>query len=144
VVGEERSAAHQWTSAAGAESRNPSSFLLVPNQETLDKGEKRRRVGWVWLTGEKTTAAGRDGLLSGEGRAGVAAADHLYATAATEEMPSGRPTLGGVAVRAVLRLLTRSATTTAARASPPPRTRVAAGIFPESSSLMFCSRCPQG
>jgi hypothetical protein len=131
-----------------AKSRNPSSFLLVPNQETLDKGEKRRRVGWVWLTGEKTTAAGRDGLLSGEGRAGVAAADHLYATAATEEMPSGRPTLGGVAVGAILRLLTRSAATAAAaraspRASPPPRTRVAAGIFPESSWSMFCSLCPQ-
>jgi hypothetical protein len=98
----------------------------------------------VWLTGEKTTAAGRDGLLSGEGRAGVAAADHLYATAAAEEMPSGRPMLGGVAVGAVLRLLTRSAAATAAAcASPPPRTRVAAGIIPESSWSMFCSLCPQ-
>jgi hypothetical protein len=71
----------------------------------------------VWLTGKKMTAAGRDGLLSGEGRAGVAAADHLYATAATEEMPSGRPTLGGVPVRAVLRLLTRSAATATAAAA---------------------------
>jgi hypothetical protein len=122
------------TESREAESRNPSSFLLVPNQETLDKGGKRRRVGWVWLTGEKTTAGW-------DGRAGCAAADQLYATVATEETPSGRPTLGGVAVRgrpSVLHLLTRFAAT-AARASPPPLARVASplarlsrpGFFPE-------------
>jgi hypothetical protein len=91
------------------------------------------------LTGEKMTA-GRDGLLSGEGRAGVTAADQLYATAATEEMPLGRLTLGGVAVcsrPSVLLLRTRFA---AARGA----SRVAAGIFSKSSSSMFCSRCPQG
>jgi hypothetical protein len=98
-------------SAAGAESReaksrNPSTFLLVPNQETLHRGEKKRRVGWG-LTGEKTTAGW-------DGRAGAAAADQLYATAATEETPSGRPALGGVAVRSRLHLLTRSAATAAA------------------------------
>jgi hypothetical protein len=109
-------------SAAGAESReaksrNPSTFLLVPNQETLDKGEKKRRVGWVRLTGEKTTAGW-------DGRAGAAAADQLYATAATEETPSGRPTLGGVVVRSrpsVLHLLT---------APPPPPARRLARRLP--------------
>jgi hypothetical protein len=100
----------------------------------------------VWLTGEKTTAGW-------DGRAGTVAADHLYATAATEEMPSGRPTLGGVAVRAVLRRHRPRVTSpsharrhwaAAARASRPPRTRVAAGNFPQSSGSMFCSRFPQG
>jgi hypothetical protein len=93
----------------------------------------------VWLTGEKTTTAGTDGLLSGEGRVGVAAADHLYTTAATEEMPSGRLTLGGVVVRAVL---PSSASSPALpqplppppaepHASPPPsRVRHHRGFFP--------------
>jgi hypothetical protein len=122
-------------SAAGAESReaksrNPSTFLLVPNQETLHRGEKKRRVGWG-LTGEKTTAGW-------DGRAGAAAADQLYATAATEETPSGRPALGGVAVRSRLHLLTRSAATAAAaaaaraspRASPPLARASQPGFFP--------------
>jgi hypothetical protein len=101
------------TESREAKSRNPSSFLLVPNQETLDKGEKRREVGWVWLTGEKTT-------VGWDGRASVAATDQLYATTATKETTSGRPTLGGVAVRSypsVLRLLTRSTAAAARRAS---------------------------
>jgi hypothetical protein len=113
-----------------AKSRNPSSFLLVPNQETLDKGEKKRRVGWVWLTGEKTTAGW-------DGRAGAVAADHLYATAATE-MPSGRPTMGGVAVRAVLR---RHRPRVASRVASP--RALAAGIFPERSWKMIFSLCLQ-
>jgi hypothetical protein len=114
------------TESREAELRNPSSFILVPNQETLDKGEERRRVGWVWLTGEKTTAGW-------DGRASVVAADQLYATAPTEETPSGRPTLGGVVVRShpsVLHLLTHSAATAAAarRAS---RARRGRGFFLE-------------
>jgi hypothetical protein len=127
------------TESREAESRNPSSFLLVPNQETLNKGEKRRRVGWVWLTGEKTTAGW-------DGRAGGAAADQLYATVATEETPSGRPTLGGVAVRSrpsVLHLLTRFAAT-AARASPPPLARLSRpGFFPRVPARCFDPGRPQ-
>jgi hypothetical protein len=103
----------------------------------------------VWLTGEKTTAGW-------DGRAGAVAADHLYATAATE-MPSGRPTMGGVAVQAVLRRHrprvaspshARRRRAAAARASPrasPPLARargrdfsrevVVDDFFPVSTSL---------
>jgi hypothetical protein len=91
----------------------------------------------VWLTREKTTAGW-------DGRVGAAAADQLYATAATEETPSGRPTQGGVAVRSrpsVLHLLTHSAGIAAAacRASrvASPRARVETGVFSQSSSSMF-------
>jgi hypothetical protein len=75
----------------------------------------------------------REDTAGWDGRAGAAAADQLYATAATEETPSGRPELGGVAVRSRLHLLTRSAATAAARASPPLARASRPGFFPERS-----------
>jgi hypothetical protein len=92
-----------------------------------------------WLTNNKMTVR-RDGLLRGEGRTSLAAANLLYATTPTERRHRrGWSSLGGVSVLPSVLLLIHSAATIS-RASPrclDSLTQDTGGFFSMTICLMF-------